>query len=202
MLSAASENAVVPEMRLSGQAALLLHELLHAMGQPLTSLQLYRLLEVEDADKRETRGEIAGQIELLTEMYQALRFLLEAGEEETEVTELAPMVHRLERGWCRFAARRGITLRLEFDGTAGRILGGAGVAQALDHIVEKALESARQAVSVWIGTAEIVIDGASPRASEAQTWMLRAARVLIERAGGAVIYGGQPTSVHVRFAHG
>lgn len=203
MLSAANENAVTVETRLSGTAALLLHELLHAMGQPLTSLQLCRVPGVRDAgdgDGREVLEEFAGQVESLTEMYGALRLLLEGCEGEVEAIEAGSVVRRLERQWRRKAARRGVGLRVEATAGPGRVLGGSGVEQGLDRIFDAVLSGAAREVTVWEGEAEVIFGGWQAGATAVETWMLRVARVLIERAGGSVVYTGQPMCAKVRFA--
>lgn len=207
MLSAASEGVVPAEVRLSGAAAPLLDELLHAMGQPLTSLQLCRVPAMRDGGDeggREMLEEFAGQVESLTEMYRALRLLLEGGQGEVEPMEAGLMVRRLERDWQRRAARRRVGLRVEIDAAAGRVLGGAGVEQGLDQIFDAVLSGAAagsiREVTVRGGEAEVTFGGWQSGAAAAETWMLRVARVLIERAGGDVIYTGQPMCARVRFA--
>lgn len=152
---------------------------------------------------REMLDEFAGQVESLTEMYRALRLLIEGCEGEVEAAEVGSLVRRLEGGWRRLAARRGVELRVEVDAASGRMLGGAAVEQAVDRIFDAVLSgiAAGAAVTVRGRNGELtVIGGGSDGSMFKETWVLRVARVLIESAGGSVVYSGQPMCARVRFA--
>ena len=95
------------ELRLRGSALELLHELVHAMGQPLTALQLFRVMAVTGVMDAEMVGDVAGQVESATEMYRALRMLIEAADQAPEVTNAGTIVERFAEEWGRRAARQG-----------------------------------------------------------------------------------------------
>ncbi len=192
------------ELTLRGPALGLLHELVHAMGQPLTGLQLCRVLALKGGADREALGEMAGQVDSATEVYRALRLLLEAGEGEAEVMEVGAMVQRMEAGWGRRIARQGGALRVEVGESSGRVVGGIGVEESF-HSVFEAVSSAvlagtEREITVRGSGAEIVVFGGESGVPREETWTLRVARLLLEKAGGGVVYSWHPICARVRFA--
>lgn len=192
------------ELTLRGPALELLHELVHAMGQPLTGLQLCRVLVLKSGADAEVLGDLAGQVESATEVYRALRMLVEGSEGEAEVTEVGAMVQRFEGEWKRRAARRGAMLRVELGESSGRVMGGVGVEQGLDQVFEavlrEVLAGTEREVTMRGSGAEIVFCGGDSGVRIQETWTLRVARCLIERAGGGVVYSGRSMCARVQFA--
>ncbi len=208
-----------PELTLRGPARQVLHELVHAMGQPLTILQMGRVLASKggaDADYGQVLGEVAGQVDSLTEMYRALRMLIEASEAEAEEMEVAGMLRRMEVMWGRRAARQGGVLRMDVDTMASGVFAGVGVEQALDRIFEGVLhgdvaparaaalagdaDGPRTEVRVLGDGLEVVFCADGRDVVFAETWTLRVARALIEGGGGGVAYSGHPVCARVQFA--
>ena len=104
---AVSDGEASPDLLLSGSAGLLLHDLLHAMGQPLTTLQLCRMPAARGGSGEQPFLEvIAGQIETLTEVYRALRALVAGCEGSVEPVPTEPMLRRLCSDWDGRAARQ------------------------------------------------------------------------------------------------
>lgn len=191
-------------LTLRGPALELLDELVHAMGQPLTGLQMCRVLAMKGAADAEVLGDLAGQVESATEVYRALRMLLEASEGEAETMEVGAMVRRMEADWGRRVDRRGAMLRVEVGESSGRVMGGVGLEQGLDQVFEavlrEVLAGTEREVTVRASGAEVVFGGGESGAQIRETWTLRVARLLIENAGGCVVYSGHPVCVRVRFA--
>lgn len=193
------------ELRLRGPALELLDDLVHAMGQPLTALQMCRVLALKGAAEAEAMEDLAAQVESATEVYRALRMLIEASTRAAEVTDLGVMLRRMEADWRRRVDRRGGLLRLEVARAAERVLGGAGTEQALDRIFDAVLSGVmfgtEMEMLVRTEDADLVLSGSGPNGGiEEQAWTLRVARILIESSGGGVVYSGHPVCARVRFA--
>ena len=195
-----------PELRLRGPARRVMHELVHAMGQPLTILQMGRVLASKGGgggDAGQVLEELAGQVDSLTEMYRALRMLIEASEGEAESMEVALMLRRMEVMWGRRASRRGGVLRVDLDTMASGVFAGVGVEQALDRIFDAMLagdaDGTRREVRVSGEGLEVVFCAEGRDVVFEETWTLRVARALIEGSGGGVAYSGHPVCARVRF---
>ena len=156
------------------------------------------------ADAGQVLEELAGQVDSLTEMYRALRMLIEASEGEAEEMEVALMLRRMEVMWGRRAARRGGVLRMDVDMMASGVSAGVGVEQALDRIFEGVLhgdaDGMGREVRVRGEGVEVVFCADGRDVAFEETWTLRVARALIEGSGGGVVYSGHPVCAKVQFA--
>lgn len=111
-LAPSRETAEEEVVVFSAPIAELTHELLHAMGQPLTILQMCRLFvaspETISEQTMALLPELAEQVERVTELYRGVRSLFEAeaGGVPRKRLSLATLVHRLLPEWQRRAAEQ------------------------------------------------------------------------------------------------
>ncbi len=217
-MSSASSN--VPVVELSAPVADLMDELLHAMGQPLTTLQGYRLLPVLPASERaDLIADMAEQVERVTDFYRDLRSLF-AAERSRADTSTGPgcTLRTLEPEWQRLAARHDVTLITNFlpESPIPRRLS-RRAQQAIDHIVQAALASTPATSQIRIlateacsqtgndehgVTVRCLIDTTSPTVSPISPKLsppppticgaLRMAQALLQAEGGRVVYNLQP----------
>ena len=91
------------DVTLAGPTAARMAELLHELGQPLTTLQGCRLLPLlAEDDRNALASEMAGQVDRVTELYRELRCLLaaaipEAGPSGPEPVAESPATARVPR---------------------------------------------------------------------------------------------------------
>ena len=119
--------------------ATLITDLLHEMGQPLTTLQGCQLLPLLAVDDRDAlAAEMAGQVERITTLYRALRQLLAAimpaNPAPPSPTDLPQTLHTAAREWQRQAERQHVTLQLDLPPHAN-------FAQAVSLWTQHAVES-------------------------------------------------------------
>ena len=181
----------------------LVREMLHAMGQPLTTLQSCRLFahrpEKLAAGNASLLQEMADQVDQVTELYRALRLLLDpdetlAAHPNERRPNLRETLGKRTPAWRRQASHQQVTLAIETDQddqTAPR----APAEQALDTIFATVLTSVppngclhiiHRAAHVRLAGGDQVPPGWAP------AWTLRAAGTLLASCGARVRYTTQP----------
>ena len=101
-----------------------LSDFLHAMGQPLTTLQIFRLATaVPSTEMNEIKTllpEMAEQVDRMTDLYRGIRGLFEAEAAASQVDELSlsVLLERLEPEWRRQAFQHHVQIRFELEGRA------------------------------------------------------------------------------------
>lgn len=206
----------MPALDLAAPVATLVAELLHEMGQPLTTLQGCRLLPLLAAEERDALVcDMAGQVDRVTELYRELRSLLAAtSPANSEAGKLVSMDEGLRDAaaeWRRQAQRREITLLLDLParGDASAVVS-RPTEHAIGCVVAAALEHAPPGSELHVSAGEASVNGARRRAVTLvvainQTGLkqlsgelvragagLRVAEALLQAEGGRVVYNLQP----------
>lgn len=154
-------------VHLSEAGARLLGELLHAMGQPLTILQMCRLSAALPDLERDSAStllpEMAEQVERVTDLYRGVRILFEAeaGAVQNEAVSLGTLLCRLEPEWQRRAGRRSVQFLLEpHEGTAMPALNATRGEEALTCLFEAVLASVPDRATMrWSWFSDIGVNG-------------------------------------------
>ena len=190
---------------LQEKVADLVQEMLHAMGQPLTTLQCCRLLAARCGTDTGMVADLADQVDGLTDIYQALRMLLET-QTSGDADTLRQLVEQMEVRWRRSALRRRAQLEIQFLGGEHRSAG-TSVETALEHLFEAALRSVPVGGRITVtvnAEGELVrvafLGGNLLGPGWRPTWKLRAAEALLGVRQGGVVYSVQPFGARVEFA--
>ena len=205
MLSARSDAVA-----LAGPTAALMAELLHEMGQPLTTLQGCRLLPLLEAGDREAlAAEMAGQVDRVTALYRGLRGLFAAAMPvDAEAANPTTRLRDEAAVWAEQAERQGVGLLLDLplNEIAVRPRAGEALASVVAVALAQAPAGSRLCVTatdepragrrapVLMLTVQGDQSGPEPVAgvrAEADV-ALRVAAALLEEDGGRVVYNLQP----------
>ena len=202
---------------LAAPVAALVAELLHEMGQPLTTLGSCRLLPLlAPADRDELVSEMAGQVERVTEIYRGLRSLFDAGEVSGGEAEAAVSLRELLQDAADERRpeldRRGVALILDAQGAEPGIEVGRCTQHAIRGVLAAAVAQAGAGGEVRAGVAalredmhseqtggplltiEVPLSGLAEVQADSATApvALRVAAAMAEADGGRVVYNVQP----------
>ena len=194
---------------------LLVHDLLHAMGQPLTSLQMCVLLrDAPPADSGSVGRylpEMADQVTVLSRLFRTLRRVLEPGAKPLRTTssELESLLRHLLPRWKDAAARRDLlllTTRLHLRGDDAHRVAGSPLATCLEDLFEVALESTPKRAAI---TLDLVVqpdasclfriygEERSAEGSAYGQYTLRAAKMLLHSGGQEFRFTSEPFAVNL-----
>ncbi len=190
----------------------LLNEMLHALGQPLTALQTCRLLARIPQVRADENvlEEMANQIDTVTEIYQALRMVLETetGSRKDGEDRLDEIVPQMESRWTRLTSRRGIRMTL-VCGQMELRCERERLELALDRIFEAVLSSVPDGATLRVEVAAmgaraqiVLLGGDQTEPGWRRTWSLRAAESLLGQIGGRVVYTFHPFCAEVQLCLG
>ena len=144
MFSARSDAGTA--MELAPPVAVLVTELLHEMGQPLTTLQACRLMPLLAAVERDAlASEMADQVERVTELYRELRSLLEDASTSSDLAtrpSLREFLHGEAVAWESQAERRNVTLLLKLPEKAAAVGVSGRAERAIRNVVGAAVAQA------------------------------------------------------------
>ena len=174
------------------------------MGQPLTTLQAFRLLastpSSDPAVDRRTHVDLAEQVDHLTDLYRALRLLLEVETDHSPSFETAPgqIINRLQPEWQHRALRRGVTLTLVWQNqplvrlpiSSERLFD-----LLFDATLSGILEAGHLQITVTHQPESLqltVTGGSLPTSSPAPAWIVRVAIFLLEARGVRVALDAEP----------
>ena len=201
--------ALSPAPPVPAPIARLITDLLHEMGQPLTTLQGCRLFPLLAAGDRDAlAAEMSGQVERMTELYRALRQLLAAvmpaSPTRPSPTDLHQTLRTAAAEWQRQAERQHLTLVLDHppqtDFTPAI---SPSTGHAIECVVTAALAHSPAGSQLRVSfaaprtTISLAVSSSPhppqlPAPPSPASLDLRVATALLEAEGGRVVYNLQP----------